>query len=164
MLIAYGTAALTVLVVTADLPDPAVTVLAFTIAGLMVAAAVSPLISAEEGVRKRLDTTINNLDAILLVREPDNDRFTFVNERAVGMLGWSGDEWLEPGFWEARVHPEDLERVAAAWDRGIARGLDHEVIYRFRSADGRWVHLHDRVTALVGSTGQTVALQGMRST
>ncbi|MBA3280670.1 MAG: EAL domain-containing protein [Acidimicrobiia bacterium] len=161
VLIAFGTSALAVLTVTADLPDPGVTVMAFTIAGLMLAVAVSPLVSAEAGVRKRLDTTINNLDAILWVREPDSDRFTFVNDRAVHILGWPAEEWLEPGFWDERVHPEDRERVAVARDRGMALGLDHEVTYRFRTADDRWVHLHDRVTALVGSTGQVVALQGM---
>ena len=95
------------------------------------------------------------------MREPDSDRFTFVNDRAVHILGWPAEEWLEPGFWDERVHPEDRERVAVARDRGMALGLDHEVTYRFRTADDRWVHLHDRVTALMGSTGQVVALQGM---
>ncbi|HEX2578423.1 MAG TPA: EAL domain-containing protein, partial [Aquihabitans sp.] len=45
--------------------------------------------------------------------------------------------------------------------RGLALGVDHEVGYRFRAADGRWVDLHDRVTAVVDANGHTVALHGI---
>jgi len=160
-LIGLGTVALAVVVVARDLTDGSLIVLAFVVAGLMVAAAVAPLVGAEADVRTRLDTTINNLDAILWVREPGPDRFSFVNERATALLGWPTQRWSEPGFWTSHVHPEDRDRVSVAIARGLALGVDHEVVYRFRTADDRWVHLHDRVTAMVDSGGQTTALQGM---
>ena len=161
VVIAFGTTSLTLVALLRDLTEPALTVLAFTIAGLMVAAAVAPLANAEAVVRTRLDTAINNLDVILWVREPGPDRFAFVNERASTMLGWQADQWLEPDFWTERVHPDDLDRARVAMARSLALGVDHEVTYRFRTADDRWVHLHDRVTAMVDGDGRTTSLLGM---
>ncbi len=142
-------------------PTPPCSIAGFAVAGFLIAVAVGRLADAEAESRNRLNTTIDNLDAVLWVRSPTGDRFTFVNQRGTTMLGWPEDAWLEPGFWRDRVHPEDLERVDAAARRSIALGIDHEVTYRFRSADDRWVHLHDRVTAVVDGAGQTVALQGL---
>ena len=159
--VAYGTLGLVVTASVSELPDPAVAVTGFAVAGFLIAVAVGRLADAEAESRNRLNTTIDNLDAVLWVRPPTGDRFTFVNQRGTTMLGWPADAWLEPGFWRERVHPDDLARVDAAARRSIALGIDHEVTYRFRTADGRWVHLHDRVTAVVDGSGQTVALQGL---
>src|SRR4029079_3361403 len=97
----------------------------------------------------------------LWVRNPDDHRFTFVSQRGTTLLGWSQDEWLPPGVWVERVPPEDRELALASTERAVALGLDHEVTYRFGTADGRWVHLHDRVSAPADHTGRTVRLQGM---
>ena len=160
-LIAYGTVALAAISVARDLADAGVTVAVFALASLMVAAAITPLVSAEAESRSRLDTTIDNLDAVLWVREPGPDRFAFVSERASTLLGWPAERWLELGFWTEHVHPEDRARATVAVQRGLALGVDHELTYRFLSADDRWVHLHDRVTAVVDADGRTTALQGL---
>ncbi|MBX3284678.1 MAG: EAL domain-containing protein [Actinobacteria bacterium] len=159
--VAYGTVGLVAVAAVGQVDDPVVAVASFAVAGFLIAIAVGRLADAEAEGRTRLNTTIDNLDAVLWVRPPTGDRFTFVNQRGTTMLGWPADAWLEPGFWRERVHPEDLERVETAAKRSIALGIDHEVTYRFRTADGRWVHLHDRVTAVVDGSGQTVALQGL---
>jgi diguanylate cyclase (GGDEF)-like protein len=77
------------------------------------------------------------------------------------MLGWSEEQWLEPGFWAARVHPDDLDNTQTALNRSITLGVDTDVTYRFRTFDGHWVHLHDRITADVDSNGQTKSLRGL---
>ncbi|MDA0138691.1 putative bifunctional diguanylate cyclase/phosphodiesterase [Solirubrobacter deserti] len=43
--------------------------------------------------------------------------------------------------WGAITHPDDLERLGAAWRRSLATGEELEVTYRIRHADGRWLHL-----------------------
>lgn len=159
--VGFGTVGLALVASVRELPDPAVSVTGFAVAGFLITVAVGRLADAESESRNRLNTTIDNLDAVLWVRPPTGDRFTFVNQRGTTMLGWPAASWLEPGFWRDRVHPDDLARVDAAARRSIALGIDHEVTYRFRSADDRWVHLHDRVTAVVDGSGQTVALQGL---
>ncbi|MEZ5177559.1 MAG: hypothetical protein R2746_04550 [Acidimicrobiales bacterium] len=49
--------------------------------------------------------------------------------------------------------------METAAKRSIALGIDHEV-YRFRTADGAQVHLHDRVTAVVDGSSQTIGPPG----
>ncbi|QXC61195.1 EAL domain-containing protein [Aquihabitans sp. G128] len=161
VLIAYGAAGLTLVALTSGLPDATVTVVAFTIAAAMVATAVGRLASTESDVRNQLNTTVDNLDAILWIRRAEDQLVTYVNQRAVTMLGWTTDEWQEPGFWLQHLHPEDVEAVAQATQRAMSLGVDHEVSYRFRAADERWVHLHDRVSVTTDGNGRTTALQGM---
>ena len=143
------------------LPDAALLIAGFAIAALMIATAVGQLAAVEDRVRRRLNTVVDNLDAILWVRNPADDCFTFVNQRATTMLGWSEDEWLAPGFWKANLHPADLTATTEVVARAVALGIDHEVSYRFRAADGHWVHLHDRVTVSVDGAGAAKTLQGM---
>ncbi len=161
LVVVVGVVAIIGVIVYRDLPDPLVIVAAYGVGGLLVASSVGRLAASESQARAQLDTTVDNLDAILWVRQPGGDRFTFVNRRGPTMLGWSVEDWLRPGFWRDRVHPDDLAHVEAISARSVALGLDHELTYRFKTADERWVHLHDRVTAVVDAAGQTVALQGM---
>ncbi|MCU1500021.1 MAG: cph2 2 [Acidimicrobiales bacterium] len=161
VLIGYGTVGLTIIALTTDLPNDAVTVASFAVAATMVAAAVGRLATEEGRIRWQLNATVDNLHAILWVRRAEDQRVTFVNQRAASMLGWTAEQWREPGFWMARIHPDDVEAVAEATRRGVALGVEHEVSYRFRAVDGRWLHLHDRVTVTLDGNGRTTALQGM---
>lgn len=56
------------------------------------------------------------------------------------------DEYIEPGFWEARLHPEDKERVLAELEATINNpGKKHSSSeYRFLKADGTYTYLYDR--------------------
>jgi diguanylate cyclase (GGDEF)-like protein/PAS domain S-box-containing protein len=166
----FGPALVTTLVgalglVSIDLANPIdngpVLIASWIIAALMITWTVGQLAAVEDRVRRRLDTVVDNLDAILWVRDPADDRFTFVNQRATTMLGWAEEEWLAPGFWLANIHPADLDATVEVAGRAVALGVDHEVGYRFRARDGRWVHLHDRVTVSVDGNGTPLALQGM---
>jgi diguanylate cyclase (GGDEF)-like protein/PAS domain S-box-containing protein len=158
---AMGTLGLLLINAWDPLPDAALLIAGFAIAALMIATAVGQLAAVEDRVRRRLNTVVDNLDAILWVRDPADDRFTFVNQRATTMLGWAEDQWLAPGFWHANLHPGDLAATTETVSRAVALGIDHEVSYRFRAADGHWVHLHDRVTVSVDGAGAATALQGM---
>ena len=156
-----GTVGLSLIDAFEPLPDGELLIASFTIAALMIATAVGQLAAVEDRVRRRLNMVVDNLDAILWVRDPADDRFTFVNQRATTMLGWSEDEWLAPGFWVANLHPADSVATLEIAGRAVALGIDHEVSYRFRASDGHWVHLHDRVTVSVDGNGAPIALQGM---
>jgi diguanylate cyclase (GGDEF)-like protein/PAS domain S-box-containing protein len=158
---AIGTLGLVLINAFDPFPDADLLIAGFAIAALMIATAVGQLAAVEDRVRRRLNTVVDNLDAILWVRNPADDRFTFVNQRATTMLGWSEDEWLAPGFWLAHLHPRDVTATTETVGRAVALGIDHEVSYRFRAADGHWVHLHDRVTVSVDGAGAPTALQGM---
>lgn len=136
-------------------------VLGFAITSATIAWSVGELSATEGEVRQHLNTVVGNLDAVLWVRDPASRHFTFVNQRAAAMLDWPEDRWYEPGFWIEHVHPEDRTAADQAIKRSASLGVDQQITYRFRTGDGRWVHLQDRVTAVVDSTGRTVAIQGV---
>jgi diguanylate cyclase (GGDEF)-like protein/PAS domain S-box-containing protein len=158
---ALGTVGLAAVHLATDLRDGELILASFAIAATMIAVTVGQLAAVEDRVRRRLNAVVDGLDAILWVRSPTDDRFTFVNQRATTMLGWTHEEWLAPGFWSEHIHPDDRAATLDVLGRAVALGFDHEVSYRFRAKDGRWVDLHDRVTVTVDGAGVPVSLRGM---
>jgi PAS domain S-box-containing protein len=54
----------------------------------------------------------------------------------------SEDSWQ---FWIDRIHPEDRERTVEGLKAAIAGSASSwSAVYRFRRADGKWAHIHDR--------------------
>ena len=65
--------------------------------------------------------------------------------------GYPVGSWRQPGFWADHVHPDDREWVSRALRRRGRGAADNtEIEYRFIAADGRVVHLHDRMRVEVG--------------
>ena len=59
---------------------------------------------------------------------------------------------MAPGWWEERIHPEDLERVLADQAKLLERkSLVHE--YRFRKGDGSYIWVHDKLNFVSGGAG-----------
>ncbi len=73
----------------------------------------------------------------------DDFSVTYVNDTVESLVGFAPEEFLgNTKFWSDRIHPEDLEEIAA--DRGVL--LDKgEVVheYRFLHNDGRYRWLRD---------------------
>ncbi len=98
----------------------------------------------EERLRFLLET------ANILPWEADAEswRFTYVGGQAVKMLGYSVEQWHEPDFWTAHIHPEDLERTIAVCLIN-SRTLDnYEFEYRMIASDGHVVWIHDLVSVI----------------
>jgi PAS domain S-box-containing protein len=62
------------------------------------------------------------------------------------LVGFTPDEWQQPGFWRSRLHPHDRDRVCALADRSAATGEPFIAEYRFLAKDGRVVWVLDRAT------------------
>ncbi len=133
----------------------------FGVTALMIATSVGRLATAEDDARAQLRDVVDNLDAILWVRDPREDRFTYVSRRGPDLLGWPEDHWLSPGFWPANIHPEDRDRVAETVRRCVDLSMDIAIGYRFQAADGRWVNLQDRIQVVEDPGGEGIVLQGM---
>ena len=58
--------------------------------------------------------------------------------------------------WIASVHPDDCERVQAAWKGYLAKGEPASETYRVRRKDGQYRHLQSRAVPLHKSTGEVV--------
>jgi PAS domain S-box-containing protein len=81
---------------------------------------------------------------------------TYVGPQVVELLGFPASEWLEPGFWKARLFPDDQVAVTQARQRLGTGGESHTIDYRMEHADGRILWLSEVMA--MGSDGSR--LQG----
>lgn len=99
--------------------------------------------TAPEVVRQSLDT----------LRPTYSGGFTAV-------LGYPQDEVpLTRAAWQALLHPDDLERVAAEYEQGVRAG-HYSVEYRLRHKEGRYLDVLDRGVAIYNEQGQMRRILG----
>ena len=72
--------------------------------------------------------------------------FTFVSDGAETLLGFPKGDWLVPGFWLERLHPDDASWAPAFCERSTSQRKDHEFSDRLIHADGSSVWVRDIVT------------------
>ena len=155
--IVTGTVALAGLATVGGVDDAGLAAAAFGVSGVMVLLGLGSLVDSEARLRRRLVGLVDQIDAVVWTRDPETQRFTYVNGRAEGLLGFSAQEWTEDGFWVSRLHPDDRERVLRATEAGAA----HDLSYRMVDAAGRTVHVLDRVTPLTDAAGTVTELHGV---
>jgi len=63
--------------------------------------------------------------------------------------------------WMEIVHPEDRERVAAAFEANRIAGRNFELPYRVMHRDGRWLHVLQRGTYTIGADGKAIRSYGL---
>ena len=93
-----------------------------------------------------------NVTSVFRMEDQDLRR-TWVSPNLERLFGYTVEEALQPHWWSAHVHPEDVARVIT--DSG--RILAHEHIvheYRFLRRDGSVVWIHDEMHLLRDATGQ----------
>lgn len=86
--------------------------------------------------------------------------FTYVSAAAESLLGFSREEWLKPGFWTSRLHPDDADWASAYCISATRKLQDHEFEYRMIHADGSAVWVRDIVT-VDKKLGMAGRLKGM---
>jgi len=110
--------------------------------------------------KENYEGLVNTIDGIVWEADPESMRFTFVSEPARRLLGFPPDEWLQKGFWENRIHPDDKEWVLT-YSRESTRNLrDHEFEFRMVHLDGHILWLRDIVSIIVEG-GKAVKLRGV---
>jgi PAS domain S-box-containing protein len=85
--------------------------------------------------------------------------FTYVGEKAADMLGYPTEDWYQPDFWAAHLHPEDRRRALAKCDEYSKAGDNYELECRMIARDGRVVWLHNLVT-VTPENGSPRAIRG----
>lgn len=112
-------------------------------------------------MEQRLTGIVGSIDAIVWEMDAASGRFTFVNEKAVKLLGYPLSSWLgDATFWPQHIHPEDRDAVLKYCAESTQHLSNHEFEFRMLAADGRAVWLKDfvRVEALAG---RAVRLRGV---
>jgi diguanylate cyclase (GGDEF)-like protein/PAS domain S-box-containing protein len=136
-------------------------VIAYAITSVMVIGNVGAVAASERRLRARYGSLVERLDAIIWESEPDTAAFTYISPQVEHILGHPAEALFADGFWRAQIHPEDRDRVVRAHLAATAEGRDHELEYRTIAADGRVVHLHDRVSVTTDAQGQPLRMQGV---
>ena len=85
----------------------------------------------------------------------------YVSPQVEAILGYTPEQWQDPGFWMRVMHPDDVERVVALSTDTNASGEAYRQDYRLLSADGRVVWFHDESTAVRDAEGRVVSWQGV---
>jgi PAS domain S-box-containing protein len=77
-----------------------------------------------------------------------------------GLLGYTPEEAMQPGFWKTLLHPEDREWVLAEDERCERTGDPWHAEYRVFAKDGRVVWLRDHAVLVHGERGEPDFWQG----
>lgn len=85
----------------------------------------------------------------------------YTSPRVEDLLGYTPEEWGEPGFWRTRVHPHDRAFVEAMGERSRTTGEPFNAEYRYLAKDGRVVWVADRATILERQGGRPGLFQGV---
>jgi PAS domain S-box-containing protein len=86
----------------------------------------------------------------------------FIGSRIEGLLGYPVEDWLaDPHLWRDRVHPDDRDRVGAAFDSSGRTGRSFTIEYRMVARDGRCVWVRDECALVRNPDGSPRCWQGV---
>jgi len=100
--------------------------------------------AAQEDVRhtrERLSQLLETTKVMAWEGEVEGQRFTYVSEQAVKMLGHAAAAWYAPNFLASHIHPDDRQRVLSTYAKQ-SRIADHfDLTFRMLGSDERvaWV-------------------------
>ncbi|AGI22364.1 hypothetical protein H681_02410 [Pseudomonas sp. ATCC 13867] len=102
---------------------------------------------------------VESLAAIAWEMRLTENRFTYVSPHAQRLLGYPIKDWLEPGFWQRTLYPDDADHAVAYCMSESQAGRNHSFDYRMLAADGRVVWIRDIVTLI--QHGDDLILRGL---
>ena len=100
---------------------------------------------------RRYRSLVESVAAIVWTRTAEGE---FVEDQSMwcAFTGQRSDMARGHGWLDA-VHPDDRERVAAAWDAAVAGGMRYEAMMRLRRADGEYRRMVARAVPVRESDG-----------
>jgi PAS domain S-box-containing protein len=119
----------------------------------------SPTLAALQKEADRLQLLLNVTHILPWEASPSISNFTYVGEKAADMLGYSTEDWYQPDFWPAHLHPEDRSRAIAKCHESSNALDNYEFECRMIARDGRVVWLHNLIT-VTHENGSPQAIRG----
>jgi len=122
---------------------------------------------AEEALRaaeRRYRTLIEQIPAVTYVDVADPTGTTlFVSPQIERVFGVTPEEWkaADASLWADVIHPEDRDRVLAAYHRSLERRRPFRAEYRIVARDGRVRWIRDRGEFIPGGEAGPDLLQGV---
>jgi PAS domain S-box-containing protein len=85
--------------------------------------------------------------------EVEGQRFSYVSEHAVEMLGYPVAAWYEPNFLASHIHADDLHWVLAAYEKQTRITEHFDLTFRMWADDGRLVWIQNLISLGPDSKG-----------
>lgn len=85
----------------------------------------------------------------------EGQRFTYVSDHAVKMLGYPVAAWYEPNFLVSHLYSEDLHWVPATYQKQVRVANHFDLTFRLQARDGRLVWVQNLVSVSAQSDGTT---------
>ncbi len=106
---------------------------------------------------------VEQIPGLLYLAAADKTGSTlYVSPQIETLLGFSPAEWLaDPALWSKQLHPEDRERVLAAYVRSCTTGDPFQEEYRLLARDGHAVWFRDAANVVRDEHDRALFLQGV---
>jgi len=110
---------------------------------------------------QRLKYLVDNTPAIIYSTVPSGDfKMTFVSANALNVLGYRPEEMVaDPNFWFDHIHPDDAPNIFSSLAQIFTQG-EKAYEYRFRTADGRYLWMHDQLRLIRDEQGAPLEVIG----
>ncbi|HKO90961.1 MAG TPA: PAS domain-containing protein [Polyangiaceae bacterium] len=79
---------------------------------------------------------------------------TYVDPRLLALLGFDPASELPLSFWDDRIHADDRDVTARAWQKAMSDATEMRIECRLRRADGSYRWFESRARPLLGNDGR----------
>lgn len=111
--------------------------------------------------QKKLESLIDTIDGIVWECDYETYIFTYVNNKAEEITGYSKEEWMRDGdFWGSKVHPDDREWVLNFCSVQSKTTIQYDFEYRMLAKNGSIIWIRDIVN-VIRENGKPVSLKGI---
>ncbi|MEO7495818.1 MAG: ATP-binding protein [Massilia sp.] len=109
----------------------------------------------------RLQYLVDNTPAIIYCTVPSGDfKMTFVSNNAYHVLGYRPEAMVaDPNFWFDHIHPDDAPGIFSSLALVFTEG-QRAYEYRFRTADGSYLWMHDTLRLIRDEHGAPLEVIG----
>lgn len=103
---------------------------------------------------------IENSNVIGWDADPQTFHYNYVSPYAETLLGYPVERWSEKGFWQSKIHPDDVDYAIGFCKASTEKLKSHEFEYRMISSTGRHIWLRD-IAAVESKDGLPTRLYGI---
>lgn len=111
--------------------------------------------------QKKMESLINTIDGIVWECDYDTYVFTYINQKAEEITGYTEEEWYSDGnFWGNTIHPDDKEWALNYCSIQSKENSQYDFEYRMIAKDGSIIWIRDIVN-VIRENGKPVSLKGI---